>query len=374
MSEYALRLASAVDTAPRVRAGDAAVRFPGGTVRARGGVRNDGGGVVTAVNGTMSVSCTPFTAWVDAAVAGQVGVPYVLDAAATLSIANGHASLSRTDVVAVVVRENAYDGSGATTATLEVVQGTPGAGAPSLPYAAVALRNIVVPANTAVGTGGLTAANISTDRRVFTVASGGLLPVASSTERDALVSPQRGWMVYREDGTIQVRTASGWDTFKAYDANAVQRVVKALDESVANTTYQDDDDLKFTVVAGQSYIFEMVLLLSHASSSAVDAKVTFTFPTGSLMFAVAAMDPSAPSGYENLGKWAGQNRTQTSGGSSVQIGVAATAGSTDGTTAIIKGSFVATANGTVQLRWAENNSSATPIKVVAGSYMVAERV
>lgn len=375
MTGYALRLESSTDTAPRVRAGDALGRLPNGTVRGRGGLRNDGGGVVSVVGGTMSVSVSPLSCWVDADEAGQVGFLFVSDDTEVLAVSPGHASLDRTDVVAVVVREDLYDGSGSTTATLEVVEGTPGAGTPALPYAAVPLRNITVPANTSVGTGGLTAGNLSTDRRVFTVADGGVLPVASATERDALTSPQAGWTVYREDGTLQVYDGAAWSTFIPYDANAVQRVVKSADESLTSTTtMQDDDELRFTVEAGESYVFDLAVLLSHASSSGVDAKVGFTFPSGSMLFMAAGMDPSATSGYDNQGKWAGQNQTQTSGGSTVTVGVAAQIGSTDGTTVLIKGSFVASASGTVKLRWAPNASSGTPMKLKAGSFLVAERV
>lgn len=219
MGEYALRLENAADTAPRVRAGDALGLTPNGTTaRARGGLRVDGGGAVTVSSGTMTVNVAPLVAWVDAPLSGQVGFPFVLDASKALTIDAGDASLVRIDVIAVVVRENAFDSGGSTTGSVEVIKGTPGAGAPSLPNAAVPLRNISVHAGASSGSGGLTVANLSTDRRVWTVAAGGILPVANQTVRDALPSTQMVRIVQRLDtGNIEVYdpVAGAWTALAA---------------------------------------------------------------------------------------------------------------------------------------------------------------
>lgn len=217
MTEYALRLANSADTAPRVRSGDALSLLASNALRSRGGVRAGSGGAVTVVNGTMTVQVAPFMCWVDATVAGQVGYPFVCDATKTLTIAAGHATLARTDVIAVVVREAVFDGGGTTAATLEVVQGTPGAGVPSLPAAAIALRNISVPAGTSVGTGGLTAGNLSTDRRQYVVGLGGLVPVASQSEQDSLVT-YSGLPAWRTDTkSLEVYNGTKWVQVATYD-------------------------------------------------------------------------------------------------------------------------------------------------------------
>lgn len=217
MTEYALRLANGADTAARVRSGDALGLAGASALRARGGVRAGSGGAVTVVNGTMTVQVAPFMCWVDAAVAGQVGYPFVCDATKTLTIAAGHATLARTDVIAVVVREAAFDGGGTTAATLEVVQGTPGAGTPALPAAAIPLRNISVPAGTSAGTGGLTAANLGTDRRQYVVGLGGITPVASQSEQDALVI-YNGLPAWRTDTkSLEVYNGGKWVQVATYD-------------------------------------------------------------------------------------------------------------------------------------------------------------
>lgn len=213
MSEYALRLTNGTDTAPRMRRADALPLHHDGPQGTRGGLRPDGGGVVTVVSGGMQVQVQPLTCWVEGgASAVQGGYPYVLDATTTLAIADGDASLERTDTVAVVVYDDAFDSSGATSASVQVVQGTPGDGAPALPTNAVALYDVIVPAGASAGTGGLSAGNLGPDRRAWTVAAGGVLPVSGAAERDALGALE-GQAVYREDtGKLQVYAQGTWRT------------------------------------------------------------------------------------------------------------------------------------------------------------------
>lgn len=201
MTDYALRLANGQDTAARVRAGDALSLHPSATlstVRARGGILpGKGYAVVSVVLGQMQVQVTPFTCWVDASPAGQVGYPFVNDATKTLTIDPGDATQVRVDTVAVVVKENAFDGSGATSAVLTVVKGTPGAGAPAMPTSAcIPLRDINVPAGASTGTGGLSSGDLSTDRRVWTTSAGGMLLVTSTTRP---ANPQTSAQIYEAD-------------------------------------------------------------------------------------------------------------------------------------------------------------------------------
>ena len=211
MAEYALRLENATDTAARVRAGHALGLFPAGVLNARSGLRNDGGGAVTVVAGTMDVSVAPFAAWVDGGSSdAQAGYPFVLDAAKVLTLDPGDGAQVRVDTIAVVINDTAFDGSGSTSATVTVVKGTPGAGAPGLPATALPLRDISVPVGASLGSGGLTSGALSTDRRTWL--AGGILRVASQTERDAL-SVSEGAAVYRADtDAVELYTGSAWRT------------------------------------------------------------------------------------------------------------------------------------------------------------------
>lgn len=278
MSEYALRLANSQDTAARVRAADALGLTPNGAVRARGGLRPDGGGAVSVLSGQMNVQVTPFSCWVDASPAGQVGYPFVCDATKTLAIAAGHATLVRVDTVAVVVKENAFDGSGATTATLQIVQGTPGAGAPAMPTSAcIPLRDINVPAGASAGSGGLTSGALGTDRRVYTTALGGTLPCTSTTRP---ASPYAGMRIFETD-TKREYVYDGTAWAQAYK---IQHIASGnrLDSAVAATSHPDG----LRLVAGQQSI----------SFSGGGGTLTFpagAFPNGVLSVVVTTLSGSA---------------------------------------------------------------------------------
>lgn len=210
MAEYGTRMGNSLDTAVRMRASDA-LHLQGNTlVRARPGIRLDGGGAVSIIVGTMTVQCTGLSGWVDAGSVGQVGIPFVLDTTKVLTIDPGHATLVRVDTVAIVA-----DASTPTTATVQVVKGTPGAGAPALPTYAVALRDISVPAGASTGTGGLSGGALSTDRRNYL--AHGIIRVAGQTERDAL-TPQEGWAVYRADtDKVEYYTGAAWKVLATAD-------------------------------------------------------------------------------------------------------------------------------------------------------------
>lgn len=211
MTVYALRLQNGTDTADRVRKSHVLDLFPTSGLGGRSGVRNgDSGGVVTVVAGTMSVQVSPFVAWIDGTTSNaQGGYPFVSDATEALVLADGHATLSRTDVIAATVRDNTHDGSGFTDARLIVVQGTPGAGAPALPASALGLREVTVPAGLSAGTGGLASGNLGTDLRTYLPA--GVVSVASTVERDALAVKPTGGVVYRADTKrLEVYDGTAW--------------------------------------------------------------------------------------------------------------------------------------------------------------------
>lgn len=202
MAEYALRLTNGTDTAPRVRRADALGLAHDGPTRTRTGLRPDGGGVTTVVDGTMQVQVTAHSGWINGgATDAQGGYVFVCDALATLTVTDGHASLDRIDTVAAVVYDDAYDGSGQTSADLVVLAGTPGSGVPpALPATALPLRDVLVPAGASAGTGGLAESNLAADRRTYTAAAGGVVPVSGAVERDAMAA-EAGQVVYRADTT-----------------------------------------------------------------------------------------------------------------------------------------------------------------------------
>lgn len=241
MTVYALRLTNGTDTAARVRMGDLLGLAPSGNLGTRSGIRpGPTAANVAVVAGAMQVTVQPFVAWVDGGVSDtQGGYPFVCDAAVTLTLANGHATLPRTDVIVARVRDDAADGSGFTDATVEVVAGTAGSGAPALPTNCVPIRNVVVPAGASVGTGGLTSGALSTDRRTWLAGLGGVIPVATQAERDALPAVN-GLVVYRIDtDTLEHRRAGTWEAVgggQGHLGTVVRTIVTGINTEVELTT------------------------------------------------------------------------------------------------------------------------------------------
>lgn len=133
----------------------------------------------------------------------------------TLTFTAGNATNPRIDLVVLRVYDNFIDASGSTQATIEIVPGTPSAtpSAPALPSAtSLPLWEVRVNANVSSGNGGInsnpgwTAAR--TDRRVYTVAAGGIRPASG------------GWTAaydgqYRDNGTQLQRWYSATSTWNA---------------------------------------------------------------------------------------------------------------------------------------------------------------
>jgi hypothetical protein len=134
------------------------------------------------------------------------------DATKNVSIAASDPSLPRIDIIVAKVQDAFY--SGATNAwSIVAVTGT-AAGSPAVPTAPA---NAIILAQIAVGAGVTSIVNANiTDRRFYLAATGGLTPVASQTERDALAGVYSGLPVWRSDReSLEIRGASAWNEFRA---------------------------------------------------------------------------------------------------------------------------------------------------------------
>lgn len=150
-------------------------------------------------------------------------------------------------------------------------------------------------------------------------------------------------------------------------ADRIQVVDKTADETVtSSTTLQNDDHLFFSVVAGQTYAFEINLIADCASASA-DLKVSLTFPTGTMSATFLALDPAVASG--DIGSMVFADSPSLTSGVSTFVGATTSGGSG----VRLSGRFVCTVSGTVRLQWAQNASSASGVTVRAGSSLVAIR-
>jgi hypothetical protein len=143
------------------------------------------------------------------------------------------------------------------------------------------------------------------------------------------------------EGALQELYAAGgsfWDGF----------VVKGSDETVTNTTLQNDNELAFAAVGGETYFFELLLIYGQADAD--DIKHAFAVSAGA---------------FTANGSWrrhAGIGPTTVAAQSAVvadMTTVIVNATTNDGDKfVVVDGSFMVTSNATVTLQWAQNTADA----------------
>lgn len=182
----------------------------GSSLKPRGGVVPGEGAAlaVSAPGGTMTVNVATGRAVIPGTTSAlQSAYTYLNDSTKAVTIAAAHATLARRDIIIARVQDAAYAGA-VNTFTAEVVAGTPAASpvVPATPASSIVLAEILLPA----GAGGAAVTNgMITDRRVWTVAKGGLMPITGVADRP--VSPYSGQAVYRLDlGVTEIWNGSSW--------------------------------------------------------------------------------------------------------------------------------------------------------------------
>lgn len=128
------------------------------------------------------------------------------------------------------------------------------------------------------------------------------------------------------------------------------RIVPSGNTSVtSSTTLTNVSGLSFAVVNGRTYDFDGIVFCSGDSGG--DGKIGVTFPSGTMRCGVGGLLTSTSS----LPGSGGTGEVIDASGESVRVGLVT--GST--TPSVIGGTFVCTADGTVQFQWAQNASSGT---------------
>ncbi|GAA0719825.1 hypothetical protein Drose_06120 [Dactylosporangium roseum] len=221
-------------SALRVRQVLSALLAPGATnLGARSGVRPGGTGLrVTASGSTATIQTGACV--VDAAVTTtQAAYLIASSATETRTIPPADGTFNRIDSVYARVYDHAVDASGQRKADIEYLAGTPSStpAAPTLPPRSLLLGDLLVPTTGPVAV---------TDRRRWTVASGGILPVRDQAERDA-VDAYDGLAVWRQDRkSLEVSDGSGYLEFRP--AKIAENILGAAAASVTfssiSTTYR----------------------------------------------------------------------------------------------------------------------------------------
>lgn len=208
---YAIRLNSVEYDAGDDRAALTALVMGAGAATARAG-RRPGPGLTVTIGGTPeAATLSPGVCIVTDPVGGMYLVAFPNNVTKTLATRPGTGT-SRNDLAVARIYDADVHSADTTLREVdfELVTGTASASpsTPTLPDGALLLETLTVPAT------GTISVNQNGPR---TVAAGGILPVASQTERDALTAYD-GLMVYREDtDTYEARVDGGWKSMMISD-------------------------------------------------------------------------------------------------------------------------------------------------------------
>ena len=145
-------------------------------------------------------------------------------------------------------------------------------------------------------------------------------------------------------------------------ASALQRIVplaayKAADEIVNNSsTFQNDDDLFLSLEANA--VYEGHLHLLYNSGSTPDLKYQFTKPSGCTLV-----------DWSFIGYNTGGTLVYGFGGEAISI-----AGNGSKLVADAWGLITTTSAGVLQMQWAQNTTNASDSTLMAGSYLLCQRL
>lgn len=258
-------------------------------VGARSGFRPEYGTATTpgtvAATGTPDgfVHVTPFQLVLQTGRA-TVGGPYIitLDAIFDVNVLSTPANPTnpRDDLI-IAQQSDTFYGDGVSTWTIRQVVGTP-AGVPADPAVSgstdyVPLARVRV--NAAATT--ITGANI-TDLRtsghakslpqgLYTVAAGGILPVASKAVQDALTGLYDGFAIWRRDiDALVINDAGGWRYF-----TRPQDVSVATSQSTTSTTFVDLATPGPSVTVETGTACEVSIAMSLINSAAFQGRMAF---------------------------------------------------------------------------------------------------
>ena len=170
---------------------------------------------------------------------------------------------------------------------------------------------------------------------------------------------------------VDVLDKTNLDHLETQYDEAIKTVRKTADETVNNSTVQqNDDELLFAVAANEVWVFDLYLLFT--SSLVADFQFGFTAPVGCTLH-WGVIGTGASVGYYTWGLNAvGVNPTgllivtavlPVAGGGADIMGVRSTIMVINGVNA-----------GNIQLQWAQNTGEASDTKVLTNSCIIAHKI
>lgn len=169
-----------------------------GTLAIRSGVfKGEGAGALSTVS-AMVARISPVRLVINNTISAALGSYLVVsDANVDITFDNGEGAVPRVDRIIARVRDDDNDGSGSTAGSIEYLKGQAGGSATAMPDNSLLLYEMTVPAGASAGGGGINFAN-AVDKKVYTTAHGGVIPVYNGTDM-AAVTQYEGMVIYRVD-------------------------------------------------------------------------------------------------------------------------------------------------------------------------------
>lgn len=229
---------------------------PAGANNARAGVFPNGSNPADLQGvSALQAKVTPFQAFIDGtANTLQAGYLFTSDTDVTLTFSVGNGANPRIDLVVARVYDNPYDSSGFQEGEVAIVEGTP-AGSPSpppVPASSIPLWQVTVAAN-ASGANPINFTTARTDRRFYTAAVGAIVPIASATERDAIVEPFNGMVIYRIDQKwIETYDGAAWKVQGATTTTAPNQIIFTASGSLTSAQVVGAKALRVQCIGGGS--------------------------------------------------------------------------------------------------------------------------
>lgn len=273
-------------------------------VGARSGFRPEYGTATTpgtvAATGTPDgfVHVTPFQLVLQTGRA-TIGGPYIitLDAIFDVNVLStpANATNPRDDLI-VAQQSDTFYGDGVSTWTIRQVVGTP-AGVPADPAVSgstdyVPLARVRVAANaTTITTGNITDLRTtghakSLPQGLYTVAAGGILPVANKATQDALTGVFDGFAIWRRDiDALVIADGATWRYF-----TRPQDAVIATSQATSSTSFTDLTTPGPAISVETGTAAEVSIAMSLINSAAFQGRMAFAVSGAST---IAANDPQS---------------------------------------------------------------------------------
>lgn len=176
------------------------------------------------------------------------------DAQINLTFDPGEAGVTRTDRIIVRVYNNSQDSLGLDEARVEYLKGQSSGTASALPAGSLLLWEIPVPAGASSGTGGINFTGIAVDKRVYTTAVGGVIPLDSSGNLTdgTIANPYEGMMAYvKPTDILYICDGSGvWRPKGQINVSSFSALANVINPEEGTLAYTRDNDTVYLYNGG----------------------------------------------------------------------------------------------------------------------------